>query len=179
MIKLWLCLLLLAGPAFGQGTPPAPPDRSATRYARILWQEVSGYLTKAADDAPDSLFGYRPTPEVRTFGGQLDHVAASQNAYCRVALGEKSPGGGTSGTGAKTKAEVVAALRASNEICVRAYAQNDSQAALPAYVGDRRSRLYQLLENATHNNEHYGNIVTYLRLNGIVPPSSQPAPARP
>ena len=178
MLRLSIGLLIIAGPALAQGIPPAPPDRSATRYARILWQEVSTYLIRAAADAPDSLFGYRPTPDVRSFGGQLDHVAASQNAYCRVALGEKSTGG-SDGTGAKTKAEVLMALRASNELCAHAYAQNDSQAALPAYAGDKRSRLYQLLENATHNNQHYGNIVTYLRLNHIVPPSSQPAPAKP
>jgi uncharacterized damage-inducible protein DinB len=167
----FLLSCVVAGPALGQ-------TRSATTYARTLWTEVRTYLVKAADDAPESLFNYKPTPDVRSFGGTLDHVAASQNGYCRMAFGEK-PVGGAAGTGANTKAEIVAALRASNELCERAYAQTDSATSLPAYAGDKSSRLYWLLENATHDNEHYGNIVTYLRLNHMVPPSSQPSPAKP
>jgi len=151
---------------------------SAVGYARTLWQEVSGYLVRAAIDTPDSIYSYNPTPEVRSFGETLDHIIASQNGYCRLAVGEKPTGGG-SGTGAKTKPDIVTALRASNDLCAKAYAQTDSDAAQPAYEGDKRSRLYQLLENAMHDNEHYGNLVTYLRLNGRIPPSSQPAPAPP
>jgi uncharacterized damage-inducible protein DinB len=168
----------MAAPALAQGPAATPPGRSSTDYARRLWKEVSTYLTKAAADAPEALYSYKPTADVRSYGEVLDHVAASQNGYCRVALGDKPTGSGA-GTGAKTKAEVVAALSASNEICTRAYAQTDTEAALPAYEGDKRSRLYLLLENAMHDNEHYGNIVTYLRLNHLVPPSSQPAPPKP
>jgi uncharacterized damage-inducible protein DinB len=170
-------LAILSTPALAQGAAPPALGRSSTDYARALWREVSTYLIKAAADAPESLFAYKPTPEVRSFGETLDHVAASQNGYCHLALGQKTSRGGA-GTGAKTKSEVVAALRASNEFCERAYAQADSEAALPAYDGDKRSRLYMLFENAMHDNEHYGNIVTYLRLNHLVPPSSQPAPSK-
>jgi uncharacterized damage-inducible protein DinB len=154
---------------------PAP---SAVTYARTLWLEVSTYLDRAAADTPDSLYSFKPTPDVRSFGEILDHIAASQNGYCRLALGERPTGGGA-GTGAKAKPEIVAALRASHTLCVRAYAQADSDATRPAYDGDKRSRLYQLLENAMHNNEHYGNLVTYLRLKGRIPPSSQPTPTTP
>ena len=132
---------------------------------------------KAANDAPDSVYAYKPTSEVRSFGETLDHVAASQNGYCRVALGEKPVGGGA-GTGAKTRAEVIEALRQSNELCARAYGQTEEATSRAAYEGDKRSRLYVLLENAMHDNEHYGNIVTYLRLNHMVPPSSQPSPGK-
>lgn len=163
--------------AHAQAASPRPSPSSAL-YAQTLWREVSTYLMKAAADAPDSVFGYRPTPDVRTFGETLDHVAASQNGYCHLAFGEK-PSGGGNGTGAKTKREVIEALRASNTLCERAYAQSDSALAGPAYDGDKRSRLYMLFENATHDNEHYGNIVTYLRLNHLVPPSSQPTPVKP
>ena len=151
---------------------------SAVANARTLWQEVSGYLDRAAVDMPDSLYSYKPTPEVRSFGETLDHVAASQNGYCQLALGQKPTGKG-SGTGAKTKSEVISALRASHDRCLAAYAQTDADAALPAYQGAKQSRLYQLLQNAMHDNEHYGNLVTYLRLNGRIPPSSQPDPVKP
>jgi uncharacterized damage-inducible protein DinB len=176
--RSFVLLSIIAAPALSQGTAAAPPGRSSTDYARTLWKEVRTYLTKAAADAPEALYDYKPTTDVRSYGEMLDHVAASQDGYCRVALGEKPVRGGAR-TGAKTKAEVIEALRASNEICTRAYAQDDREAALPAYEGDKRSRLYVLLENAMHDNEHYGNLVTYLRLNHLVPPSSQPAPATP
>jgi uncharacterized damage-inducible protein DinB len=167
-----LLLSALAAPALAQ-TDAAVPRRSETDNARLLWQQVRSNLARAADDAPATMYDYKPTPEVRSFGETLDHVAASQNVYCHMALGEKSLGGGAR-TGAKTKAEVVEALRASNELCARAYAQADEVTALPAYGGTKDSRRYVLLENALHDGEHYGNIVTYLRLNHIVPPSSQP-----
>lgn len=171
-------LSIITAPVLSQGTPATAPAPSSTVYARTLWQGVRANLTKAAADAPDSLYTYKPTADVRSYGEILDHVAASQNGYCRMALGEKPQGGGA-GTGATTKAEVLEALRASNEVCVRAYAQTDEEAALPAYEGDKRSRLYVLLVNAMHDSEHYGNIVTYLRLNNLIPPSSQPTPGRP
>jgi uncharacterized damage-inducible protein DinB len=178
MLKRSLILLsAIAAPAFAQSNPTAVPRRSNTDNARVIWQEVRSNLAKAADDAPATLYDYKATPDVRSFGEILDHVAASQNGYCRMALGEKPLGGGAR-TGAKTKAEVVEALRASSELCARAYAQSDEATALPAYGSSKDSRLYVLLTNAMHDSEHYGNIVTYLRLNHMVPPSSQPTSSR-
>jgi uncharacterized damage-inducible protein DinB len=175
MLRYSLVLLLAATtPALAQPSPASVAPRSNTENARIVWQEVQSNLTKAAGDTPDSLYGFKPSPDVRSFGETLDHVAASQSGYCLMALGEKPLGGGA-GTGAKTKAEVVAALRSSSDVCARAYAQADTITALPAYGSRKNSRLYMLLVNAMHDSEHYGNIVTYLRLNHIVPPSSQPA----
>lgn len=168
-----LLLSAIAAPAFAQPDATAVPRRSNTDNARVLWQEVRSNLAKAADAAPATMYDYKPSPDVRSFGEMLDHVAASQNGYCRMALGEKPLGGGA-GTGAKTKADVVEALRASNEVCARAYAQTDEVTALPAYGSTRDSRLFVLLGNAMHDGEHYGNIVTYLRMNRIVPPSSRP-----
>lgn len=167
-----LMVVLGAAPALGQSIA-APATRSNVDFARGVWREVQSYLLQAANAAPDSLFAFKPSPEVRSFGETLDHVAASQRGYCQMALGERPMGGGA-GTGAKTKVEVIAALGSSNEVCERAYAQSDEGAARPAYGAGRASRLHVLLTNAMHDNEHYGNIVTYLRLNHIVPPSSQP-----
>lgn len=174
------CLLLIAfgaAPALAQDTPATPraPMRSNVEYARGAWQEVQGNLLQAAKDAPDSVFAFRPAADVRSFGETLDHVAASQHGYCLMALGER-PAGGGAGTGASTRAAVMAALEASNAVCERAYGQSEEDAALPAFGSGRASRLHVLLTNALHDGEHYGNVVTYLRLHGIVPPSSRPAP---
>ena len=173
MLRAALLLLVCsAAPATSQGAPPAP--QSNMGYARQAWREVRTNLLQAATEAPESLFTFRPTPEVRSFGETLDHIAASEHGYCRMALGERPLGGGA-GTGATTKPAILAALEASREVCDRAYAQGDSVAALPAYGSRRATRLHILLTNAMHDSEHYGNVVTYLRVNGIVPPSSRPA----
>lgn len=175
MLRLALLLLAVgATPVFGQ-TMPVPAPRSNVEFARGAWREVQSYLLRSAESAPESLFAFKPSPDVRSFGETLDHVAASERGYCEMALGEK-PSGGGSGTGARTKAEVIAALQRAYGTCERAYAQSDADAAQPAYGGGRTSRLQILLTNAIHDNEHYGNIVTYLRLNRLVPPSSQPGP---
>lgn len=167
-----ILLLLGATPVLGQ-EPTTSAPRSNAEFARRAWREVQGYLVQAAAVAPDSLFGFKPMPEVRSFGETLDHVAASERGYCQMALGER-PSGGGAGTGARTRAEVLAALQASRDGCERAYGQSERDVGLPAFGGGRASRLQVLLENVIHDNEHYGNIVTYLRLNRIVPPSTQP-----
>jgi uncharacterized damage-inducible protein DinB len=167
-----LLLFLGAAPAVAQGTPSSTL-RTDVEFARRAWREVHGYLVQSATMAPDSIFPFTPAPEVRSFAETLDHVAASELGYCQMALGER-PGAGGAGTGARTKSELLAALRAAADMCDRAYAQSDDESARPAYGGGRATRLHVLLENAMHDKEHYGNIVTYLRLKGMVPPSSQP-----
>ena len=165
-------LFICAVPVVAQN-PQSPMARSNVEFARRAWRTVQANLVRAAELAPDSVFAFKPTPEVRSFAETLDHVAASERGYCEMALGEQ-PAGGGAGTGARTKAEVIAALEISKELCERAYAQSEEDAALPAFGGGRATRLHVLLENAMHDGEHHGNIVTYLRLNGLVPPSSQP-----
>ncbi|MDQ3081850.1 MAG: DinB family protein, partial [Gemmatimonadota bacterium] len=77
-------------------------------------------------------------------------------------------------------ADLTAALKASTANCARAYAQSDAASAgMIKLFGQDQTRLFALMLNATHNAEHYGNIVTYMRMKGMVPPSSQPAPPRP
>ena len=175
-MKQYLFLLLVLSAALLRGQPtPAPALRSNGEYARGAWGEVHAYLRRSAQVGPDSLFSFKPSPDVRSFGETLDHVAASERGYCQMALGEK-PSGGGAGTGAKRMTDVTAAFQVAHDVCERAYAQSDVDLALPAYGGGRMSRLQILLANVSHDNEHYGNIVTYLRLNRLVPPSSQPSP---
>jgi uncharacterized damage-inducible protein DinB len=170
--RLVLIVLLGAAPALSQSAP-APATRSNVEFARRAWREVHGYLVQAATAAPDSVFAFKPVPEVRSFAETLDHVAASERGYCQVALGER-PSGSGAGTGARTKTEVLAALETAKNVCERAFEQSEEESGRPAYGGGRATRLQVLLENAMHDKEHYGNIVTYLRLRGMVPPSSQP-----
>ena len=147
---------------------------SAAAEARALWKGNIGFVTQAAEELSDALYAYRPTPDVRSFGELFAHVAGSQNMYCAMALGEKVPGEGDVEKTAKTKAAIVAALKESNTYCEKAYALPDAKLTAPVDVfGQQHPRFYALIANASHDGEHYGNIVTYMRMNKLVPPSSR------
>jgi uncharacterized damage-inducible protein DinB len=174
MLSRALMLFVAAAPLLAQTKPAPGAPLSNTAMARMLWDEARNNVTRAAADVPESMYGYKPTPEVRSFGEIIAHVASSQEYYCRTALGQASP----ESPEPKTKADIVKALTASNADCARAYAQTDVETKLQAPGNDPVPRLMMLLRNATHDNEHYGNIVTYMRMNHLVPPSSQPAPKK-
>jgi uncharacterized damage-inducible protein DinB len=147
---------------------------SHTSDARALWKSTVANINIAADELSESMYAYRPTPDVRSFGELVAHVAGSQKMFCAMALGDKVPGEADVEKSAKTKAAIVAALKESNTYCERAYAQSDD--AVKAQVdifGQQQTRFYALVINATHDAEHYGNIVTYMRMNKLVPPSSR------
>ena len=152
----------------------ASPDQ-AVGTARALWQQLSGYVTQAAEDMPEAKYGFKPTPDVRSFGELIAHVAGSQYMFCAAATGDSARAEDDIEKKKMTgKAELVAAMRASNEYCARAYHQtDDASAAKVKLFGQEQTRLYALMINATHDAEHYGNIVTYMRLNNMVPPSSK------
>jgi hypothetical protein len=91
-----------------------------------------------------------------------------------MALGETVPGEGDVEKTAKTKAAILAALKESSTYCEKAYALGDDKLTAPVDVfGSQHPRFYALLANASHDGEHYGNIVTYMRMNKLVPPSSR------
>ena len=171
-VALALAVLLAgAGPALGQS--PAP-SASAVATSRMLWEQLSGWFTAAASEVAESTYAFRPKPEVRSFGQLVGHVAGAQYLICGAAMGEPPKAENDIEKTKTAKADLVAALKASNEYCAKAYAQTDKAAqGQTKLFGEARTRLYALMLNATHDGEHYGNVVVYLRLNGIVPPSSR------
>ena len=145
--------------------------------ARTLWQGVARNIAESANDVPADKYSYKPTPDVRSFGELFAHVAGAELRFCAMALGESPPTEDAVEKKALDKQGLIQALRASNEACMRAYAQTDAAVAAPVNASaPNPSRLQMLIMNATHDSEHYGNIVTYLRMNGMVPPSSKPRP---
>ena len=171
---LYLLALAFPIPALAQTAPAANP---AVAALRSQWEAQAGYLLRAAEQMPETEYAFRPVATVRSFGQLIGHVAGAQNAMCAMALGEPERSEDEIEKSATTKAQLVAALRASSENCRRAYAQTDAAAAgeVTAY-GEKQTRFAVLALNATHDAEHYGNVVTYLRIKGMVPPSSQPRP---
>jgi uncharacterized damage-inducible protein DinB len=171
LIRSLAIVSLAAAPLAAQASSANPNVENA----RAIWESVRDYVTEAAADVPESMYAFRPTPDVRTFGQLIGHIAGSQRVYCAAALGEKPPAEDAVEKAATTKAALVAALKQSNNYCARAYTITDAAAAGMTEVFDgKRSKAYALLENAMHDNEHYGNIVTYMRINKMVPPSSKP-----
>ncbi len=173
---VWFLALAIAVPA-GAQAPAQPSAGSAVGTLRGLWRQVATYIVQAAEDMPEADYAFRPTPEVRSFGELIGHVAGAQYMMCGAALNEAQRSEDDIEKTKTTKAELVAALRASTEYCTRAYAQSDAEAqGKTTLFGREQSRLLALAINATHDNEHYGNIVTYMRLKGMVPPSSRRTP---
>ncbi len=170
-VRLLVSLTLAAVATSAQAQQQANP---AVQTTRMLWQQMTDYVTQAAEEVPETMYSYRPTAEVRSFGQLIGHVAGAQNLICAAALGEPSGNEDDIERTQTTKAGLIAALKASTEYCARAYAQTDaaSQQATKLF-GAERTRLFALTLNATHNAEHYGNLVTYMRINGMVPPSSR------
>lgn len=168
-VALVAAALAPAGSACGQAN-------LAVSAVKGEWQAMSGFVAKSAEQMPESNYSFKPTPAVRSFGELIGHLSDGQTIICSAALGESTKTTeGTNEKGLHTKAELIAAFRASIEICNRAYAQTDAESSgMTKLFGADRTRLAALMRNAVHDGEHYGNIVTYLRLKGMVPPSSQP-----
>ncbi len=138
------------------------------------WQGQIGFITKAAEEMTEADYAYKPVATVRSFGELIGHVAGTQDLICAAVLGEQQPAEDAIEKSAKTKAAIVAALKASTVHCVKAY--NIPAASASASIdmfGSKNTKFGALTLNAVHDGEHYGNIVTYMRMKGMVPPSSK------
>lgn len=174
-----LLSLVLATPIAAQQAAAVSPGL-AVGAAKGMWQRMTSYVTTAAEQMPEKDYAFRPTHDVRTFGQMIAHVAGAQRMMCAAALGEKVGAEDEIEKTVTAKAGLIAALKSSTQYCERAYAQTDAASAAQAtpLFGMNMPRLNVLVLNTTHNAEHYGNLVTYMRIRGMVPPSSQPAPPR-
>ena len=136
---------------------------------------VKDWTTKAAQQVSEDLYSYQPTPEVRTFGQLFGHVANANFMICSGAAGEENPSKGKNFEKAESKAEIVTGLTESFAYCDKVFDQMTEAKAheVIQFFGRQQPRLSVLAFNTAHDFEHYGNIVTYMRLKGMVPPSSQ------
>jgi uncharacterized damage-inducible protein DinB len=161
-----------AGAAAPQASTAAPSTADAIRQSYNI---VKSNILKAADKMPDEGYDFKPTAEERSFGGWVAHVADAQTAGCSRVLGTPKTPGAASKT---TKADLGAALKDSFDTCDAAYAAlTDANAndTVQSFRGPT-TRLASLAGNVGHDNECYGSMAVYLRLKGIVPPSSEPRP---
>ncbi|HEV8355990.1 MAG TPA: DinB family protein [Gemmatimonadales bacterium] len=162
--------------AQGSATPASPAAGFAVASVQPLYEMSRNWLIKSAEQIPEADYAFKPTPEVRSFGQLIGHLANANYMFCSAALGEKSP---AMQDFEKTteKAALVKAIKDAFAYCDGAYRMTDEKAAGPAELpmeNMKGSKLWVLAFNVSHNNEHYGNLVTYFRLKKMVPPSSQP-----
>jgi uncharacterized damage-inducible protein DinB len=164
-----MLLILCASPSLADENP-------FSAHSKSLYDGVQKILLAAAEKMPEASYNFKPTEEVRSYGQIVGHIADTQYFFCSTALGEKNPGPKTEQT-KTTKAEIIAALKEALAYCDKVHASmtDASGAQLVKSMGGERPRLGVLTINQVHSIEHYGNLVTYMRLKGIVPPTSDPA----
>lgn len=155
--------------------PAAAAAQSAPDGYRLPYEIVKGNILKAAEQVSEANYSFKPTPEVRTFGQLIGHIANANFMICSGASGQKSPA--TSDAEKLTsKAELQKVLAASFAFCDAAWtaATAAPRATTPVDLfGMKFTGASAMSFNSAHDWEHYGNIVTYMRLKGMVPPSSQ------
>lgn len=165
------CLSLFAGPVLaqstgtftiakvgGESTATQAGGDDTTAALRKSFDEVSDWVTKAADMVPADKYAYRPADTVRTFGQLIAHVADGYNYYCGRAAGRDVPWSDAIEKGPTDKATLVQKLKQSLATCNSAYGGGGQSAPLISNIG--------------HTSLHYGNVVTYMRMLGMKPPSS-------
>lgn len=135
-------------------------------------------LIEAAEAMPAADFAFKPTPQVRSFAELLGHLTFANFYFCSMAKGEPSPSTVNYERTVTDKAGLVKALGDALNYCDAVYkettdANANQQVKISGPGGSGQStRALVLMFNTTHNNEHYGNVIVYLRLKGIVPPST-------
>ena len=159
--------------------PPAPPSSVVTDSIKTGFDIGKNFITQAAEQMAEADFAFKPTgvaAEVRSFGQLVGHVANANYLFCSMVSGEAGPGVDIEQT-ATSKADLTKALGEAFAFCDRAFGSvNDQTGADPLrvdFLNADLTKLGVLAFNNAHNMEHYGNIVTYMRAKGMVPPSSQ------
>jgi uncharacterized damage-inducible protein DinB len=139
-----------------------------------IYTSVKNNVLKAADAVSEADYAYKPTDKVRTFGELFAHIADGQYEFCSAALGDKSEHSSVEKS-KKTKGEIVDALKTAFSYCDKAYDDlTDAHAADEVSFFNRKlTKINVLTFNTAHTDEHYGNLVTYMRMKGLVPPSSK------
>ena len=142
--------------------------------SQALYGNSKTNIVRSAEKIPENLWSFQPTPEVRTIGQLFAHLADGQYEFCGGAADGQAIDKGIEKT-AKTKADIMAALKDAFAFCDAAYSKMTDASAVETvkFFGRDMTRIGIMDFNVAHNMEHYGNLVTYMRLKSIVPPSSE------
>jgi uncharacterized damage-inducible protein DinB len=155
-------------------SPSANPVSQAIKEG---WNSAKQNIAGSAKVMPEDKYNFKPVASVRTFGEIIAHIAGANYIFCAAARGEKSPHAEDAfEKSAKTRAAIVQAWEDSVKYCDAAYSALDDKKLVESiaapFGSGQTTRASALMGNTGHLQEHYGNLVTYLRINGLVPPSS-------
>lgn len=144
-------------------------------FSKFVYTGVKGILLRSAEKMPEEHYNFKPTDSVRSYGQIIGHFADAQYLFCSLALGEQNPAPNVEKT-KSSKADLIAALKDAFSYCDGAYdGMTDASATqMVQLFGGDAPKLGVLNVNNMHAVEHYGNLVTYMRLKNIVPPTSEP-----
>lgn len=179
MRTLLICLLAPAAVASAQDNPPpaaaAPPTDPLSAHTRSTFGGAKGILLRSAEKMPAEKYSFKPTDTVRSYGQIIGHIADAQYTFCSIALGEQRPTLKVEQT-KTSKDDLIAALKDAFAYCDKAFdgMTDASGVQMVKLFGRDAPKLGVLNVHLVHSIEHYGNLVTYLRMNGIVPPTSEP-----
>jgi hypothetical protein len=166
--SLTILALSMLGSALMAQTNPIVTEQ------KMAYTNNKNNLIKAAEKMPEEAYSFKPTPEMQSFGERIAHIA-NQIGTCSAMTGERKP---SAATGKTAKADLVAALKTSFDACDAAWESMNDKTAMEMVAGRggaQRSKLSGLIGNTTHNTEMYGYISVYMRLKGVVPPTSDRA----
>jgi len=157
--------------AFASTTGLYAQSNPFSTEVKANYNSIKNNLIKAAEKMSEADYDFKATPEIRSYGQLVAHVADAQMGICGTAKGEQNRGSAAAKT---SKADLVAALKASFDYCDSAYdALNDTDGAqMVKLFGRDRTKLGVLDFNVIHDNEMYGTMAVYMRLKGVVPPST-------
>ena len=181
VIATLICLVI---PAAAQ-TDQQPPANPLSTWLRGAYMGNRNTIMRSAEKMPEEFYGLRPGPqeEVRTFGQQVGHLANYNYLWCSQAKGEKNPNAGNNLEKLNTKAEFLKAVNDAFAYCDGVYSSLTDASGVEIIDITQESgrqtrnlRMALLILNFAHNNEIYGNIVSYMRMKDIVPTSSEPRP---
>lgn len=176
---LVVSFMLWPAETFAQQRPPEP--KTISDSINMIWKSIEQDFTSLADAMPEDKWNFKPTQGefkgVRTFAEQVKHVACANEAWAKQMSGEKPPErcdlGGPNP--AKTKAEIMAYLKSSFAMVDKVIGGTTASNLLHANPGPYwgSNRLSALTATVWHITDHYGQLVVYLRMNGVVPPASR------
>jgi len=170
-------VMLFAVAAVRAQDTAAPVANPVSTTVKAQLPRFSKNMVAAAESMPAEKYGFKPTPEMNSFGHLVIHIVQSNNLLCSKISGATAPDAKLADTDGKDK--LVAGLKASFEFCATALANVDDSKlgeSMMLFGSRPASRAAALIALSDGWNDHYGAQAIYLRLNGILPPTAQPAP---
>ena len=172
-MKIAVCVMVLA--AASACALAQDVSNPVVTSAKEIFQRQSGYMVAAAEQMPADKYGYHPTPDQWTYGKIVSHVILANFGVCGMLSGD-GPGSGPTATDTTPKDQLVPLLKQSFEACQKALdgLQDSSLGGTITYFrGTKKPRARALIELTDDLEDHYSQMASYLRMNGMLPPSAK------